>query len=117
MATARALLQAHIDGLTSVALTPVSIPITTAWWLEDAAGDIDILNLASGSTTLTMPPKATMLILIPPPTNVTSIVLKGAAGDTGVALSPNSATVLALAVTPLVLTTTAAITGVRTIWL
>src|SRR5215510_9813764 len=109
--TARALFQAHIDGLTALDVSTLPVPISAAWTMDQAVGDIDIVNLASGTTTLAMPSGATMLIIIPPPTNVTSIVLKGAAGDTGVALNPNCATVLALAVTPILLQTTAAISA------
>ncbi|HMB37426.1 MAG TPA: hypothetical protein VKV41_25490 [Methylomirabilota bacterium] len=115
--TARALFQAHIDGLTAMDVSTLPVPISAAWTMDQAVGDIDIVTLASGTTTLAMPTGATMLVIIPPPTNVTPIVLKGAAGDTGVALNPNCATVLALAITPLILQTTAAISAVRLIWL
>jgi len=118
MATARAIFQAHIDGLTALSLTTESVPLTLAWTFEDAAGDIDLIDLPLGATTLARPAKATMLIFIPPATNVTVPVLKGAAADpTGVALSPNCGTILALAAGPQVITVTAAISGVRVIWL
>ena len=115
--TARALFQAHIDGLTALDVSTLPVPISAAWTMEEAVGDIDIVNLASGPTTLAMPQGATMLIIIPPPTNVIPIVLKGIAADTGVALNPNCATILTLALTTIVLQTTAAISTVRLIWL
>lgn len=118
MPTARAIFQAHIDGLTALDLASVSAPITVAWTFEDAAGDVVLLDLPLGATTLTRPPKATMLIFIPPATNVIVPVLKGAAADpTGVALAPNCATILALAAGPVVITLTVAVAGVRLIWL
>lgn len=118
MATARAIFQAHIDGLTALSLTSESVPITVAWTFEDAAGDIDLIDLPSGSTTLSRPAKATMLIFIPPATNVTVPVMKGAAADpTGVALSPNCGTIMALSAGPQVITLTAPVSGVRVIWL
>jgi hypothetical protein len=116
--TARAVFQAHIDGLTAAGLTDLPVPISIAWTFEDAAGDFDIIDFPTGNTTLQRPTKATMVIIIPPPTNVVVPVLKGAATDgTGVALSPNCGTILALAQGPQVITTTAPIAGVRVLWL
>jgi len=115
--TARAVFQAHIDGLTATGLADLPVPISAAWSFDDAAGDFDIVDFPIGATTLQRPTKATMLVLIPPPTNVTPFVLKGAAGDTGVAYSPNCASILSLAVTPLLIQLTAAVSGVRLLWL
>jgi len=116
--TARALFQAHIDGLTAAGLTDLPVPVSLAWSFEDAAGNWDILDLPSGNTTLTRPAKATMLIIILPPTNTIVPVLKGAASDgTGVALSPNCGTILALSQGPQVISTTGTIAGVRFLWL
>lgn len=120
MPSARAVFQAHIDGITAASLSSVSVPVTFAWLFEDAGPEFLIIDLAaSAPLTLTRPAKATMLGLEPPPTNVTPIVLKGNAADaTGVALSPNTATVLALAaVGPVVLFATAAIAGIRLRWM
>jgi hypothetical protein len=73
---------------------------------------------------LTAPPKASMLCIEPPTTNVTPLYLVGASGDTGVALSPNTATVAPLALAtngtllgPVGLRCATAIARVRLSWL
>jgi hypothetical protein len=122
--TARAIFQGHIDGLTASSLTPESLPIGAGWVFDAAVGQIDPVSWAQGTTQLAVPAGATMIVLIPPSTNVTPIVLKGATGDIGIPASPNSATVIALAQPPqiaspptLFVTLTAAVSGVRLIWL
>jgi hypothetical protein len=124
MPAARAIFQAHIDGLTATNLTPNSVPLTFAWSMEDSAGDLRIVDLATGTLMLTAPPKASMLCVEPPTTNVTPLFLVGATGDTGVALSPNTATVVPLALAangtllgPLGLRCATAIARVRLSWL
>jgi hypothetical protein len=116
--TARAIFQAHIDGLSAANLTPVSVPLSVAWTMENAVGDLNFMDFPAGVTILTQPATATMLVLVPPPTNVTPLVLVGNAGDsTGVALSPNCGTILALSITPLALRLTVAVPGVLVGWL
>jgi hypothetical protein len=117
MPSARAIFQAHIDGMTAVAMSPVSVPFSFAWTMDDSASDFDLVDLPTGTTMLTKPSNATMLCIEPPATNVTPLVLVGASGDTGVALSPNTATVLSLAVTPIGIKLTAAISSIRISWL
>jgi hypothetical protein len=117
MPSARAIFQAHVDGMTAVAMSPLSIPFSFAWTMEDSASDFDLIDLPTGTTMFTKPAKATMLCIEPPATNATPLVLVGASGDTGVALSPNSATVLAVVTTPIGIKLTAAVPNVRLSWL
>jgi hypothetical protein len=78
-------------------------------------------SLALGANTITVPaggatPAA--VTIIPPAGNVTSITLKGVAGDTGIGLHLTDPTTIALAagVTSFVLNAGNTITGVRFIW-
>jgi hypothetical protein len=120
MATARAIFQGHIDGLTAAGLDPVTIPITCAWTVDSAAGAITTINLLVGTTTLTpqtgVPNR--LLLLIPPATNTTILYACGATGDTGVALAPNVGHVLVVQTgVPLILKVAAEVDGVQLIWL
>jgi hypothetical protein len=120
MATARALFQGHVDGLTATGLDPQTIPLSAAWTIDTAAGVIATVNLLVGTTTLTPPVGATnrLLLLTPPATNVTPIFALGAAADTGVQLAANTSQVLVVAVgAPLLLKVTAEVDGVQLIWL
>jgi len=119
--TARAIFQGHIDGLTASSLTPESVPLGAAWAFDQAVGQIAPVSWPQGTTQLVVPTGATMLIVIPPSTNLTPIVLKGAMADTGIPSSPNCASVLAFPQTggpsPLFVQLTAPVSGVRLIWL
>ena len=120
MATARALFQGHVDGLTATGLDPQTIPISAAWTIDQAAGPINTVNLLVGTTTLTPPPGAPtrLLVVTPPPTNVTPLFLLGVTGDTGVQLAPNCSAVLVVSTaTSLYLKVTAEVDGVQLIWL
>lgn len=84
-------------------------------------GQIDIVTLASGANTITIPaggstPKA--VTIIPPSGNTTLITLKGISGDTGVALHHTDPTSIAIdsTVATFVLNAAAGITGVRLVW-
>lgn len=116
-ATARAVFQAHLDGLTASSLTPESLPIDYAWIFDEAIGQIDVITLATGPNTLRQPSGATMLLLIPPPTNIVPLILKGAISDQGVMLTPNCASILSLQWTSIVVQVTATVPNVRLIWL
>lgn len=66
---------------------------------------IQKLTLNSGNTTINATncpalPMAGGVILIPPPTNGSSLILKGVAGDTGIALSLTAPTFIPFAVSP-----------------
>jgi hypothetical protein len=122
--TARAIFQGHIDGLTATSLTPESVPIGAAWAFDQAVGQIDLASWGQGTTQLIVPTGATMLVLTPPSTNLTPIVLGGAAGDTGIPYSPNCTSIYAFAQPPqipspptLFVKLTAAVSGVRLFWL
>jgi hypothetical protein len=115
--TARAIFQAHVDGMTATGLVDLSIPVSTAWAFEDSAANFDIVDFAAGTTRLQRPPKATMLVIIPPPTNVVVPFLKGHTSDTGIALTPNAASIMSLAPGSQLVSWPAAVAGVRVIWL
>lgn len=76
-------------------------------------------NLSSGVNTITVPTKAGGVVIMPPSTNTQTITLKGASGDTGVALSKTAPTVLTFDTTPpgtIVLTTGGVINDTRFYW-
>ena len=122
--TARAIFQGHIDGLTASSLTPESVPIGAAWAFDQAIGEIDVASWAAGTTQLAVPIGTTMLVVVPPSTNLTPLIFKGAAGDTGIPYSPNCASVIAFASPPqapnppvVYVQLAAAVSGVRLFWL
>jgi hypothetical protein len=83
---------------------------------------VDVVSLASGANTITVPTSGTSLpyavTIVPPAGNATSIILKGVTGDTGVRIHNSDHTTIALdpSVTSFVLTAGAAIQGVRLFW-
>lgn len=81
-------------------------------------GDIDIVTLASGNNTITVPSGATGVTIKPPDDNEETITFKGVNGDTGVALHLTDATSIGLksSVTSFVLNASATIEDVRLIW-
>lgn len=87
----------------------------------DAPGTLELVTLASGANTITVPTggaTVTGCTIIPPTGNTTNITLKGVTGDTGVQLHDSDPTSLAIdpGVVNFVLTAAAQITGVRLIW-
>lgn len=86
-----------------------------------APGQADIVTLASGANTITVPTGGstpTGVTIIPPVGNTQSITLKGVTGDTGVRLHDTDPTSLGLdsSVTSFCLTAGAQIIGVRLVW-
>ena len=81
-------------------------------------GDIDIVTLAAGNNSISVPSGATGVTIRPPSANTELITLKGVNGDTGVALHLTDATSIGLgtAVTSFVLNVTLQLIGVRLIW-
>jgi hypothetical protein len=83
-------------------------------------GVIEVLTLASGNNTITVPnDDVTGVTIIPPPANEETITLKGVNGDTGIRLhltDPCSIGIDAAVVTTFVLSAGAEIVGVRFIW-
>lgn len=84
-------------------------------------GGVDLVNLASGPNTITIPTggaTVTGVTIIPPAGNTTLITLKGVTGDTGVPLHLTDPTSLGLAPSPATFCLTAAgiIAGVRLVW-
>lgn len=85
---------------------------------------VQAISLISGVNTISAtncPAIATAagVFILPPPANGTTITLKGASGDTGIAISPTAPTMLSLTNPPLssfVLTTNSTITNLFLIW-
>ncbi len=87
---------------------------------ENAAspGQVTQQVLASGVNSISVPVGAVAMTIIPPAANTVAIVLKGTAGDTGIALhltDPTSIAILRASTPTVVLTATGAVT-VRVIW-
>lgn len=89
---------------------------------EDSPGDVDVLTLAAGANTITLPTGGTTVTgatIVPPSTNTATITLKGVTGDTGIILSKTDPTSITFDTTPpasFVLTAGAEIVGLRIIW-
>ena len=88
---------------------------------ESAPGQAEIVTLASGANTITVPgggSTVTGCTILPPAANTTNITLKGVTGDTGVQLHDSGPTSLGIdpGVTSFCLTAAAEIIGVRLIW-
>jgi len=81
------------------------------------SGQIQVINLASGANTITVPTGAVAVTIIPPDNNSETLTLKGLTGDTGIALALTAPCSLSLAgVTTFVLTAGGTVTGVRFIY-
>jgi hypothetical protein len=78
VATARVILQAHVDDLLLE-----SIPIDAQWPLTAATYSVSRPTLANGDNSFTVPVGARLAILIPPATVTFAKRWKGAGGDTG----------------------------------
>ena len=90
MATARAIFQAHVDGL-----LPESIPIDCQWAMPATVGvALMPFPLTTGDNTLTPPIGTTLCILIPPAASAVALKLKGIGADTGWTLKPNVPAIL-----------------------
>lgn len=92
---------------------------------SNSPANVQALTLASGANTINATncpalANAGAVFLVPPSTNTQTITLKGASGDTGIALSLTAPHMLTFPVTPpssFVLTTGGIITGFLLIWL
>ena len=88
----------------------------------NAPGDIDVLELAAGNNTITLPtggsaPKGATII--PPPGNVQTMTLKGVGGDTGIPMHLTDPSTITFATPPpasFVITAGGIITGLRVVW-
>lgn len=84
-------------------------------------GQIQVVTLASGANTITVPSGGTTptaCTIMKPTGNTTAITLKGIAGDTGIALhltDPDTVSI-ASSVTSFVLNAGASLPGVRLVW-
>lgn len=81
-------------------------------------GEIDVLTLASGANTITVPAGFAAVTIVPPAGNTNLITLKGVTGDTGVPLHLTDPSSIGLDSTEstFVLNAAAQIVGVRLIW-
>lgn len=84
-------------------------------------GGVDIITLAGGVNTVTVPTGGTTptaVTILPPSGNTQTLILKGVTGDTGVGLHLTDPTTIALAasVTTFVLTAGGTVTGLRLYW-
>lgn len=61
-----------------------------------AVGQTTEVTLASGDNTITVPTGATAALIQPPSANAVALKLKGAAGDTGIAIHKTMPSILAL---------------------
>jgi hypothetical protein len=77
-----------------------------------------LLTLALGSNTVTVPSSAVACTIVPPAGNTNSITLKGVTGDTGIRIHNTDPTSLAIhsSVSAFVLTAATTTTGVRLHW-
>ena len=88
---------------------------------SNSPGGIDLVTLASGANTITVPTGGsvpTACTIVPPTGNVIAITLKKVTGDTGILLHPTDSTTIALdpSVTSFCLTAGSSLVGVRLIW-
>jgi hypothetical protein len=108
VATARAIFQAHVDGL-----YPESLPIDFQWSFVAAVGQLQTVTLAAGDNTLTIPAGTTLIGIKPPTTNAIVLKLKGAGGDTGFTLQPNTPTLISWAAGTVLINAVSQLTGVQ----
>lgn len=89
-----------------------------------APGDIDVITLAAGNNTISVPNIAALAVakgctIVPPSGNANTLTLKGVAGDTGIPLHKTDPTSITFDTPPaasFVLNAGAQIDGVRLIW-
>lgn len=106
--TARAIFQAHVDGL-----YPESLPIDLQWSFPAAVGQFQTVTLAAGDNTLTIPTGTTLVQVKPPTTNAIVLKLKGAGADTGFTLQPNTPTLITWAAGAIIINAVSQVTGVQ----
>lgn len=80
-------------------------------------GITDLIDLAIGNNSVSVPAGAIGVTIIPPDDNEEDITLKGATGDTGILLHPTASTSIGLgSETAFYLNVTVAVDAVRLIW-
>ncbi len=87
----------------------------------NSPGQIQILTLASGANTITVPTSGSVpsgVTIVKPAGNTVAILLKKVTGDTGILLHPTDPDSLSLSSneTSFVLTADGTITGLRLVW-
>lgn len=88
---------------------------------SDAPGQVQIVTLANGNNTITVPTGgtvATACTIVKPTGNTTAITLKGVNGDTGIRLHDTDPDSISIddGVTTFVINVAAELAGVRLIW-
>ena len=85
-----------------------------------APGGVNVVSLASGNNTITVPAGFTVkaVTIIPPASNTEFITLQGVNGDAGIPISPTEPTSIAFAASPssFVLLAGNTINGLRLVW-
>lgn len=89
MATATIKVDGEITGLVT-GRKPLSYTLTTS------KGTLDVVTLASGANTVTYQSGSQLVVVAPPSANTIAMTLKGASGDTGVALHPTNPSQIAV---------------------
>lgn len=83
----------------------------------NGSGQNQVINLSTGANTITPPPGAIAVTIIPPANNSVQMTLKGVTGDTGIALALLGPSSISLnSVSTFVLNAASGITGVRFIY-
>lgn len=63
-------------------------------WEITTGKETTVVGLSSGDNTLSVPTGTTLIVITPPTSNSLALKVKGAGGDTGVAISKTKPTVL-----------------------
>lgn len=75
-------------------VTTGSRQLALSWTITDGKEEVRV-DLAAGDNSFTVPTGTSLVVVVPPTTNVIPLKLKGAAGDTGVIISSTRPTVVA----------------------
>lgn len=103
------------DGLTNNAVFPAAAN-------GASPGDIDVIALAAGNNTITLPTGGvtpTGATLVPPAGNTQALILKGVAGDTGIAIAKTDPCSLSFENPPpasFVVNAAGIVNGFRVVW-
>jgi hypothetical protein len=113
MASGRAILQAHVDGL-----LPESIPIDVQWTLASGVLGIVQTALASGDNTLTVPAGTDLIVLIPPTISSATLVWSKTGGaTTGIIQPPNAPNIVGYSSGAVIVNANTTVTPVTIIYL
>ena len=88
--------------------------------LSTSGGLCDVVNVASGATTVTVPAGQTRGLIMPPSANTATITIKGVTGDTGIAQALTGPVLLSFSTstgTTFVVSASASVGNVEVLWL